>query len=381
MKLAFVTRFDVHDRQVRSGVPYSIFHALERGGHQVVWVRPEYNLWERIRWTLFRAARKICRLFRYEIPELNPWLARIQSAAVDRKLSSLSGIDAVVGTNFDEFAFIQTKLPVFVRTDTIFPSPVGYTHTPPKRYIRWHGRCERLALGNITGVFAASQWMVEEACKYYPKAIADKFVFVPTGANLDDAMIEYRPRDYAPGRSLNMLFVGYDIRKKGISYAWEAMRALNDRYRQPAVLTVLGGRPSDDMLRDSDVHYIGILDKNRPDEYARFYQQFRDADLFIFPTRAEYHGIVNCEAAAYGLPIFATRTGGVPSYARDGINGLTFPLSASGADFAEVIWQALNDGTMRQFSRASRQLYESEFNWDAWVRTVSPIIRQHIQRQ
>lgn len=378
MTLAFVTRFDVHDRQARSGVPYSIFHALERGGHEVVWVRPEYNLGERICWTLFRAARKICRLFRYEIPELNPWMARIQSAAVDRKLSTLSGIDAVVGTNFDEFAFIQTKLPVFVRTDTIFPSTIGYTHMPPDLYIRWHGRCERLALENITGIFAASQWMVDEAHRHYPEAIAGKFVFVPTGANLDDAMIEYRSRNYAPGRPLNMLFVGYDIRKKGIDWAYGAMRTLNDRYRQPAVLTVVGGRPSDAIVQDPDVHYIGMLDKNRPDEYTRFYQQFRDADLFIFPTRAEYHGIVNCEAAAYGLPIFATQTGGVPSYVRDGINGRTLPLSASGIDFAEVIRQHLNDGTMQQFSHASRQLYESEFNWDAWVRTVSPLIRKHI---
>lgn len=49
--------------------------------------------------------------------------------------------------------------------------------------------------------------------------------------------------------------------------------------------------------------------------------------IFLFSlTRAECHGIVNCEACAFGLPIFSYATGGVPSYVINDFNGFAFSL-------------------------------------------------------
>jgi glycosyltransferase involved in cell wall biosynthesis len=49
---------------------------------------------------------------------------------------------------------------------------------------------------------------------------------------------------------------------------------------------------------------------------------FCDADIFIFPSYSEGMPIAVIEAMACGLPIIATRVGGVPEMVSDGVNGI-----------------------------------------------------------
>ena len=44
-----------------------------------------------------------------------------------------------------------------------------------------------------------------------------------------------------------------------------------------------------------------------------------------------------CEAAAYGVPSLASRTGGIPEVVREGKTGHTLPLAADGGAYAERI--------------------------------------------
>jgi glycosyltransferase involved in cell wall biosynthesis len=51
----------------------------------------------------------------------------------------------------------------------------------------------------------------------------------------------------------------------------------------------------------------------------------KSADFFILPSIREAFGLVNLEAMISGLPIIATRTGGIPEIIKDGKTGLLVP--------------------------------------------------------
>jgi glycosyltransferase involved in cell wall biosynthesis len=88
---------------------------------------------------------------------------------------------------------------------------------------------------------------------------------------------------------------------------------------------------------------------------------------------------VFCEAAAYGIPVFATRTGGVPSLVRDGVNGFTLPPEARGREYASRIAELFAaPERYRRMTRDSRDEFENRLNWDSWGRRVSSLIEQRL---
>jgi glycosyltransferase involved in cell wall biosynthesis len=181
------------------------------------------------------------------------------------------------------------------------------------------------------------------------------------GANQD--VPDWLPERRRDGR-LRLLFVGKEWKRKGGHIAVEALNSLRSRGID-AELTMVGCDAPKDVLNTPHViiHPYAV-------DVASF---FRDADVFILPTRAECAGIVFCEASAYGLPSFATATGGVPDYVEDGVNGRLLSLDAMGDDYADAIAELWNDQEGFKAMRLSaRRRYEEELNWDVWM--------QHFER-
>ncbi len=72
----------------------------------------------------------------------------------------------------------------------------------------------------------------------------------------------------------------------------------------------------------------------------------RSADLFVFPSLVEPQGLALLEAFAAGVPVVASRTGGIPEMLEDGVDGL---LAAPGdaADLARAIARMLASPALR----------------------------------
>lgn len=68
----------------------------------------------------------------------------------------------------------------------------------------------------------------------------------------------------------------------------------------------------------SFVHYLGWIG---PAEKAELLSH---TDIYLQPSRFESLGISIIEAMSYGVPVIASRTGGIPEVVDDGINGLLF---------------------------------------------------------
>lgn len=103
---------------------------------------------------------------------------------------------------------------------------------------------------------------------------------------------------------------------------------------------------------------------------------YRAADLFVHPTLYEGSSIVTLEAMARGLPVVATRAGGLPDKVLPGINGwLVEPGDADA--LAAAVAGALRAGPrLTEMGRASRRLVEERFSWTSAVAALLGVLRE-----
>jgi spore coat protein SA len=95
-------------------------------------------------------------------------------------------------------------------------------------------------------------------------------------------------------------------------------------------------------------------------------------DVFVGPSQIEEGlGLVFLEAAAAGLPIIATRQGGIPEVVRDGFNGLLLRQPDDATELAEKIIGLLGDVSLRQrLGQQGRDWVESNFSWERIAGTL-----------
>ncbi|MCI0596961.1 MAG: glycosyltransferase family 4 protein, partial [candidate division Zixibacteria bacterium] len=99
----------------------------------------------------------------------------------------------------------------------------------------------------------------------------------------------------------------------------------------------------------------------------------------LLPTRYECYGVVFCEAAAFGLPVITTDTGGVSGVVREGENGYLLPYEAGGADYAQLIAEICADeNRYNELVQKSRKEFEDRLNWDTWAQTVKRLLAEKL---
>jgi glycosyltransferase involved in cell wall biosynthesis len=165
-------------------------------------------------------------------------------------------------------------------------------------------------------------------------------------------------RHYGVGEKFVVLAVAYLIAAKGIDVLCRAAAQLGDGY----ALWIVGDGPEAEPLRrlcqavgPADVRFLG----NQP-QVQPFMQA---ADCLVCPSLwAEAAGLVNLEALASGLPVVASRIGGIPEYVEDGRTGLLFPPGDSAA-LAECLRRLAADRELRRaMGRAARQAAVERFS-------------------
>lgn len=206
---------------------------------------------------------------------------------------------------------------------------------------------KKRCLKNAAGVTAVSQPLMDVLNGIYENP---KQAVISMGC--DTAMFgqEHRVENYfGQGDKKVVLFVGRLAEKKGISYAIEAMRQVNN-----AMLVIAGDGPLKSKLQrqaervqkesGSTILFLGA---KTHEELKGIYAS---ADLFVMPSITakdgdkEGFGLVILEAFASGLPIVASRSGGITDIVKDGVNGyLAEEKDVSGlADRINIVLQDKN---------------------------------------
>jgi glycosyltransferase involved in cell wall biosynthesis len=113
-----------------------------------------------------------------------------------------------------------------------------------------------------------------------------------------------------------------------------------------------------------DVPQAGILK-----HYAR-------ADLVVNPSLSESFGMSLIEAMASGVPVVATRVGGMTEVVADGETGLLVNPSDPGA-LAEAMRRVLTDDSLAHaFGVAGRERAEAGFSWDGIAARYAELLRE-----
>jgi glycosyltransferase involved in cell wall biosynthesis len=86
------------------------------------------------------------------------------------------------------------------------------------------------------------------------------------------------------------------------------------------------------------------------------------SDVFLHPTHFEGSSLVTLEAMAHGLPVIATRAGGIPDKVKDGRNGFLVEPGDIDALSAAIRRMASTPDDRARMSRESIQLLEP-FLW------------------
>jgi spore coat protein SA len=101
-------------------------------------------------------------------------------------------------------------------------------------------------------------------------------------------------------------------------------------------------------------------------------QTYLLGDVFVGPSQIqEGLGLVFLEAAAAGLPVIATRRGGIPEVVRDGETGLLLDRQDDDAELAAKIIRLLDDAPLRQrLGQQGRERVAANFSWERIATTL-----------
>jgi glycosyltransferase involved in cell wall biosynthesis len=169
------------------------------------------------------------------------------------------------------------------------------------------------------------------------------------------------------GSAKNIVTVGSLKRVKGHDVL---IKAFNKIYRidPEARLIIIGDGPNRTAYEEL-AEQLGVDDRVRFTGWLsteRIQEEFARSLLFVFPSRREGFGIALLEAMAAGLPVVASKTGGIPEIV-EGTETLLVPPE-SPSDLAEQINTALTDPSWRNRARCSVMERAREFSWECTMR-------------
>ncbi|HSZ32759.1 MAG TPA: glycosyltransferase family 4 protein, partial [Puia sp.] len=142
-----------------------------------------------------------------------------------------------------------------------------------------------------------------------------------------------------------------------------------------AHLTIIGCEP--DIPQTDHITIIPFLDKTDPDQGMIYYEKLLNADFMILPTRADCTPVVFSEAAAFGVPVITTNTGGISSIIKQQITGIMLSLEAKAPEFADAIERVWTDKKIfQEMVRNSRSEYDKRLNWEHWIREFNRILER-----
>jgi glycosyltransferase involved in cell wall biosynthesis len=194
----------------------------------------------------------------------------------------------------------------------------------------------------------------------------------------------------APNQDKIILFAGRLTPQKGITALFKAAEIVIREY--PHVRYLLVGEPdypaAVDMLDSLKQKHRRVMEKTKllgklPREQVALLYQI--ADLAVVPSVYEPFGYAATEAMAAGVPIVATRVGGLAEIIEDARSGLLVPVFEQETGLHEVDVEALalaqlrvlrDEALAQRLSAAGQERVRTKFSLERMVSGTLTVYRQ-----
>jgi glycosyltransferase involved in cell wall biosynthesis len=365
VKLALVSLNDSTDVLQWSGLNYHIARSLEHAGATVVRVGPLTHPWT----SGMKLRRRWCGLWG------QAYHANMEASALDA-----FGAQARAAIPGDVDAVVALTTMIAASLDGLRAPVISWDDASPAALVDYYPEFERLsprsardaatmgrrAAQNVRLAMYASEWAADGAREAYGLPI-DRVAVVPFGANLETlpsadethSAIAARPRTRC-----RLLWVGVDWERKRGDLVVEIAQRIA-AHGIPVDLTVVGCRPAGDRELPEWVQAEGYVSKRTASGVARLAKLYARSHFLVMPSAAEAYGLVYAEAAAFGVPSVATRTGGVPTVVVDGETGVLDDPHATAESYAGRILGLIKDRPRYEaMAHAAAARAATMLNWD-----------------
>jgi len=214
------------------------------------------------------------------------------------------------------------------------------------------------ALNRADYITATSAYLKKAVMKLN-KNIKDIEV-IPFGIDID--LFEYRERE--PADEIIIGIVKSLRPNYGIDILIRAFARLKSRYGNIRLKIAGRGESEPDyknLVRElgieGSVEFLGFVDHSYLSELLSTF------DIFVMPSIEESFGVAALEASATGLPVVASRVGGVPEVIEDNITGLLVE-SKNVEELTAMLDKLIGDPRLRlEMGRAGRKFVEEKYVW------------------
>jgi glycosyltransferase involved in cell wall biosynthesis len=207
-----------------------------------------------------------------------------------------------------------------------------------------------------------------------------------TGIPLDE--FPFRERNFVAAAATEWRFVqaGRLIEKKGLPVTLRAFAVFSGQHPN-AKLTIAGEGPllsqlqnlARDLNIDGRVSFTGFISQEQLREI------YYASHIFLHPSQTGHdgnqEGIPNSmlEAMASGLPVFATRHGGIPEAIENGVSGVLVPERDHEKLAATLLDAAKDPGFLSRIARNGAEIVRKNFDLRAQAQRLEEIYLRTIQ--
>jgi len=250
-------------------------------------------------------------------------------------------------------------------------------------------------------VIGCSEYITEKIRRAFPR-FASRCQTVHNGADVAYFLPENGHRVKKENSVTRLLFVGRVSPEKGIHVLLEAFKKVIERFPQTQLEIVgpIGAAPFEFIVALSDnskvtdlaAFYSGSYFSHLQDRLSNGMTQqvafrnsvahhellnyYRQADIFVFPSVwDEPFGIPPIEAMAAGVPVIATRTGGIVETVEDGQTGVLVEPDNPTALADAIQYLLESEETRKAMGKAGRERAMQLFSYE---RVVENLWRQYV---